>query len=205
MKVLRVTSDYVDVPLLEVRTDGNKIEIIVDNSNGKISKELDDTLASLHDYVKHSSHLKLTEPDEPAAHLLRYVLENGDVAEVTTDGATCVLNNKLLSRQEKAAFFDALSSGQIKVARKADIQTPIPVPAGTKRQPQPNEPKKVKLDMHILEQYNDQQREKKKKQEDQALRGEADFGDATFEIPSTDIPFAQSIAQVIAKDKYANK
>lgn len=198
MKVLRVVSEYVDVPLLEVRTDGKNIEVIVDNTNGKISKELDNTLGSLQAYVQHSSHLKIEEPSEPAAHLYRYLLENGDVAEVTTDGATCLLNGKLLSRPEKAAFFEALSSGKVKVARKADVQNPIPVTSGPRQQ---QEQQPIKLDRHLMALYRQQEEQEEARRERAALNGEAEI-DGLYDVPSDDVPFAQRIAQTIARDKY---
>jgi hypothetical protein len=67
------------------------------------------------------------EDSEPTVNLLRYVLDNGDVVEVTTDGHTAILNGKLLGSEEKSALFVAIKRGEIKVARKADPSKPIPV------------------------------------------------------------------------------
>ena len=199
MKIYRLISDLTDIPLLEVRTDGNRIEVIVDNSNGKIPSEIGNTLQSLEDYANKSSHLSLEEPEEPTAHLLRYVLENGDVAEVTTDGKTCMLNGKLLTRAEKAAFFDALTSGKAKVARKADIQNPIPISGPKKQKNTYNSAKN--FDVNQIKKNIEIKKEKDKDKFQQALLGKLDLSNYSFDVPSEDIPFAQRLAQIIAGDK----
>jgi hypothetical protein len=67
-------------------------------------------------------------------------MDNGDVVEITTDGHTAILNGNLLSLEEKQALFAAIKSGELKVARKADMSAPIPVFPEEKRP----EMKKVK-------------------------------------------------------------
>jgi hypothetical protein len=88
--------------------------------------------------LHNSSTLYADTPTTATAHLLRYVLDNGDVAEITTDGKTALLNGKLLDEQEKNVLFLSIRNGQIRVARKADMSAPIPVmPPATKLKQKP--------------------------------------------------------------------
>jgi hypothetical protein len=122
-KLISINSPY---PLAEIRTDGKAVDIFVDNTNGKIAKKFK-TFDQVLKYVKNSSILKLTQDHSPTVNLLRYILDNGDIVEITTDGHTVVLNNNLLSQEEKDGLFDAIKIGKIKVARKSDPSNPIPV------------------------------------------------------------------------------
>lgn len=107
------------------------VDVYVDNTNGKLSKIK--TMEQLTRYVKSSSVLSLIQDSEPTVNLLRYVMDNGDVVEITTDGHTAILNGNLLSSEEKQALFNAIKSGEIKVARKADMSAPVPVFPDEKR------------------------------------------------------------------------
>lgn len=199
MKIFKVVSDLTEIPLLEVRSDGNRIEVIVDNTHGKMPSEIGNSLQSLEQYIQKSSHLRLEEPSEPTAHLLRYVLENGDIAEVTTDGATCLLNGKLLSRAEKAAFFDSLTSGKIKVARRADIQNPIPVPSS--QQKIDDQKIYTKSEIELMDQYVKKTKKSIRQQNLDKLHGKMNLSNYSFDVPSYDIPFTQRLAQVIEEGK----
>lgn len=135
MKVYVVTSNTSSVPLAEIREANDRIEFTVDNTDGKLPAMAGGSFAKLKDYVSKSSNLRMESPTEPTAHLLRYLLDNGDVAEITTDGRTCLLNGKLLEEAEKNTLFAAIRSGELKVARKADLATPISVlPARKQRE-----------------------------------------------------------------------
>lgn len=127
MKVYIITSRTSKTPLIEFRTDGNAIDITVDNTEGKFPSMVGTSFAKVKALVEKSSNLDMSEPSEPAAHLLRYLLENGDVIEITTDGRTAILNGRLLEEAEKNAIFAAIRSGELKVSRRADTAQPIPV------------------------------------------------------------------------------
>jgi hypothetical protein len=142
MRVLVIKSDYSEVPLAEVREAGGIIDFIVDNTNGKLPKTVGRSMQKLSDLVKKSSHMSLEEPKKATVNLLRYVMDNGDVVEITTDGHTAMLNGNLLSQEEKEALFQAVRRGDIKVTRKTDIQQAIPImPASDKPTPSLQKPK----------------------------------------------------------------
>jgi hypothetical protein len=138
MKVLTIKSHNSDHTLAEIRTDGRLVEFIVDNTNGKLSKLVGREYSKLEALLANSSVLYSEEPKVATAHLVRYVLDNGDVAEITTDGRTCLLNGKMLTEEEKVALFNAIRTGELKVAHKADRERPVPVlpPMQSMSQPQ---------------------------------------------------------------------
>lgn len=125
-KVYKLLSSNSQYPLAEIRTDGNVIDVTVDNTDGKITEKIKN-FQQLTKLVRNSSVLSLKEDKEPTANLLRYVMDNGDIVEITTDGHTAILNSKLLSLEEKDALFAAIKRGDIKVSRKADLTQPVPV------------------------------------------------------------------------------
>jgi hypothetical protein len=124
MKVYVIKSVNSDIPLAEIRTDGRSVDFIVDNTEGQLPSKVGNSLEALKKYLKSSS-IYLEEPTQPTAHLIRYVLSNGDVAEITTDGKTCLLNGNLLTEQEKYALFDAIKRKEIQVSRKSDDIQPV--------------------------------------------------------------------------------
>ena len=127
MRVLIVKSSENELPLAEVREAGGIIDFIVDNTEGMLPKKVGKSYQALLDFIKHSSRFTLEEPKEPTASLLRYILNNGDVVEITTDGKTAMLNGKLMSEEEKQALFEAIRNKQISISRKADPSSPVPV------------------------------------------------------------------------------
>jgi hypothetical protein len=179
IKIYNVISDKASVELAQVRTDGHAVEFTVDNTNGKLPAEVK-TFADLQDYIQGTSHLKLVQPTEPLAHLLRYTLENGDLVEVTTDGATCLVNGRLISQEEKASLFDAISEGKIAVAHKADINSPIPV--------LPQKPKTVNkpaLNRHLMKMYSDESKQLLEDRKQKARQGESDLTGMEFDDPDS--------------------
>jgi hypothetical protein len=203
MKVYRIVSKHSEIPLAEIRADDHgSIEWTVDNTNGKLPSEAGDNLASISKYVEANKHMDFAEDDKSAAQLLRYVLENGDVAEVTTDGASCVLNGKILSQEEKAAFFDAITQGTIKVARKADVMRPIPVPATKPLEYKPVET--PKLNPSLLAAYRQEIESAYEATQNDALLGKSELDPTQFDVPSDDVPFAQRMIQVLAKEARKN-
>ncbi len=139
MKILVLKSSYSEAPLAEIRTDGRIIEFVVDNSKGKLPAQVGNSLDALKQLVDGSSHLSLEEPKQATVGLHRYILDNGDVVEVTTDGKTAMLNGKLLQQQEKDALFAAIKRKEINVKRKADIEESIPL-FGSAQQKSPTLP-----------------------------------------------------------------
>jgi hypothetical protein len=127
MKILVVNSTYSKVPLCEVRTDGHILDFIVDNTEGKFPRETAGRYDKLMQIVGKSSHLSISQPDKAAVGLHRYMLNNGDVVEVTTDAKTAVLNGRMLNTQERDALFAAIQRREIRVTRKANIEAPIPI------------------------------------------------------------------------------
>ena len=127
MKVLIVKSSLSGLPLAEVREAAGVIEFIVDNTGGHIPALVGKSYAKLVEYTSESPHLTVEEPQEPTAHLLRYVLSNGEIVEITTDGRSCTLNGQLLSEEQKQALFDAIRTGQVSITHKADPAKPEPI------------------------------------------------------------------------------
>ena len=127
MRVLVIKSRNAEHVLAEIRTDNRQVDFTVDNTGGRLPKMIGRSYERLMNVLRNSSTLYADTPTTATAQLLRYVLDNGDVAEITTDGKTALLNGKLLDEQEKNVLFMSIRSGQIKVARKADMSAPIPV------------------------------------------------------------------------------
>ena len=125
METLKVLSANSEHALGECRTDKKVVDWIVDNTDGKLSKIK--TYEHLVRYVRRSTYLKLQPSHDATPNLLRYVLNNGDVVEVTTDGKTAILNGNLLTSEEKDALMFAIANKDLQVAHKADPSKPIQV------------------------------------------------------------------------------
>lgn len=104
MKIYQITSDTTKIPLAEIRTDGNAVHFIVDNTDGMLPADVKNSFERLKQIVKTSHHLKIQEPELPTTNLLRYVLSDGNVVEITTDGKTCMLNGKIIDDKQKKSF-----------------------------------------------------------------------------------------------------
>lgn len=136
MKVFVIKSYSAPQPLAEVRTDGRQVDFVVDNTDGRLPKMVGRNYSKLIQLMDTSSSMYMEAATSATAQLLRYVLDNGDVAEITTDGKTAMLNGTLLDENEKNVLFNSIRTGEIKVARKADRATPVPVlPPATKLRP----------------------------------------------------------------------
>lgn len=127
MKIYVIKSTQSKIPLAEVRVEGDQIEFIVDNSNGSIPKMANNSFKELSRKISASSHLSLEEPTKSSITMFRYVLSNGDIAEISSDGHTCVLNGKMLDADEKEALFAAIKRGELTVTRKTDGTQPYPI------------------------------------------------------------------------------
>ena len=127
MKVVVIKSDYSEIPLAEIRTDGDALDFVVDNTKGQLPKLFQNSYPKMQQVIGNSSHMTMSEPTKATVNLLRYVMDNGDVVEITSDGHTVILNGHLLPQEEKDALFNAFTRGEIKVARKTDVQQALPV------------------------------------------------------------------------------
>ena len=167
LQIYLVTSNVSSTPLAEIRTDGNVFEVTADNTEGKLQELAGKDFKRLQSIIKQSSHLRLERPKVNMPNLLRYIMSNGDIVEITTDGKTCMLNGKLLSAEEQQELFSAIQSGELQVARKADHEQPIPViPMPHSGQPQQPVPVEApKLNMGLVNQIREDQ-EKKQKEAD---------------------------------------
>jgi hypothetical protein len=182
MKILVVKSDHSEIPLAEIRTDGRVLEFVVDNTNGKLPAMFQNNYQRMLQVVQRSSHMQIQSPTKATVNLLRYVMNNGDVVEITSDGHTVILNGNLLSQQEKDALFQAFSRGDIKVSRKTDIQQAIPV---FPTQPKIQKPaEKRKLDPVVMDKI-------KKKQAHDAAAQEMSGPDYDDEIENADFSGAE--------------
>jgi hypothetical protein len=149
MKVYLITSEVASAPLAEIRTDGRKVDFIVDNTGGVLPRESGGDYERLVRMVSKSSHLKMKEPDKATSHLIRYVMDNGSVVEITTDGMTCLLDGELQDEQQKRALFAAIKSGQLKVARKSDNAVTV-MASPTIEPPKVEKPKTDAGVIHLL-------------------------------------------------------
>jgi hypothetical protein len=125
MKVYQVISETSEVPLAEIRTDGNAVDFVVDNTEGQLPADVKNSFARLKQIVRSSHHMTLREPKGPTVNLLRYVLDNGDVIEITTDGSTCMLNGQLLDEAQKKSLYNAIRSRQLNVSARPSEPVPV--------------------------------------------------------------------------------
>lgn len=130
MKIFVIKSSHSEVPLAEIRTDGRVLDFVVDNTNGKLPRLFQNNYETMIKIVSNSSHLDIEQPKQATVNLLRYLMDNGDVVEITSDGHTVILNGNLLGQPEKDALFAAFRRGEIKVSRKTDIQQALPIMSG---------------------------------------------------------------------------
>jgi hypothetical protein len=152
VRVLIVKSTRTEIPLAEVRTDGRIVHFIVDNTEGSLPDQTQGSLEKLMKLVHNSSHLIIEEPKKATVGIYRYMLDTGDVIEMTTDGKTAILNGKLLNEQEKAAIFNAVKNKEINVKNKTNIETPIPIFGTQKVKKQPEKSKQeLKFNPLILQ------------------------------------------------------
>jgi hypothetical protein len=173
VKIIIVKSSRTPVPLAEIRTDGKNIDFVVDNTEGSLPEQCEGRYENLLKIVSHSSHLSLEQPEKSTVGYFRYILDTGDVVEITSDGKTAALNGKLLSDHERTMLFEAIKRKEIQVKKKADIEKPIPIFSFPKDRP--TEPKKEKFDSEILESIKnyydnlDKAKNKNSKEYDQEL------------------------------------
>lgn len=160
MKIFVIKSDHSDVPLAEIRTDGRVLDFVVDNTDGKLPELFQNSYQRMIQVVQKSSHMQIEQPKKATVNLLRYVMDNGDVVEITSDGHTCMLNGDLIDQDTKDALFAAVKRGDIKVARKTDVQEALPImPTPQPVEQPPLKPANVGISSGVLDMVNKQQAE----------------------------------------------
>lgn len=152
MKVYLITSEVSSTPLAEVRTTGpgGRVDFTVDNTEGALPAQVNGSYDRLEQIVSRSSHLRMKAPTKATANLVRYIMDNGDVVEMTTDGLTCLLNGEMLDDERKRALFNAIRTGQLKVARKADSAVTVATAPDMRRPPEAVKPKTDQSIIHLL-------------------------------------------------------
>ena len=158
IKVVVIKSDYSEVPLAEIRSDGRILDFVVDNTDGELPKLFQNSFEKMKQVVGKSSHMQMEEPQKATVNLLRYVMNNGDVVEITTDGHTCLLNGEMIDEDTKNALFAAVKRGEIKVSRKTDIQQALPIIPST-QPPQEVKPVKTGLSPALMDMVQKEQQE----------------------------------------------
>jgi hypothetical protein len=164
MQLFIIKSLHDELPLAEIRTDGTKMDWIVDNTNGHLPRISQGSFERLQQVVQKSSHMNMEHPTESTVGMLRYLLVNGDVVEITTDGRSAKLNGKLLEDQEKTALMSLIASGKLPVKQKADIQRPMAIMPSPQKKVTPREvgPKNFSPAMKdLLKQQSEDKKAKK--------------------------------------------
>lgn len=146
-----LTSDYSAKPLAAMRVVGDKYEILEDNSDGQVERLARGSFRRLCLAVDKSSHLKLAKDDRPVPQYHRYMLNNGDVAEITTDGLTVLLNGELLNEEEKQTLLNMLASNQLTVRHGRDDQQAHTVMPKIKAAPKEEKPLTSRLNPGLMD------------------------------------------------------
>jgi hypothetical protein len=122
-----ITSDYGNAHLADIRTDGTNISWVSDSTSGKLAISCKNNFKLLKQMADKSSHLKLI-PSEETIGIYRFILTHGDVAEITTDNVTHILNGTILNEEQSMALDNMIQSGQVQVTQRADLNSPIVMP-----------------------------------------------------------------------------
>lgn len=132
MKIFNIISNIDDKKLAEIRTDKESAQTLLDQTGGKIEAMFSKGFEKGKKLVENSSAIRIERYDGQTIRIYRYLLENGDMVVITSDGQTLSLNGKLLDANHKQRFLEILASGQIKVSKKSD-----PVNLASFYQPKP--------------------------------------------------------------------
>jgi len=135
IKIYVIKSLHSAIPLAEIRTDGNAVEVIVDNTEGEVSRLAAQGIKALEANLATSSHLSIEPATEATPRILRYLLSTGESVEVTTDGKTATVNGKLIDEQKKQILFQMIADGQIKVTHKDSPDQALPIFPQHKKNP----------------------------------------------------------------------
>jgi hypothetical protein len=127
METYIIKSTESQVIVAKIRTDGKKVQFILDNTKGELPKKVGDDFSKLKDFINQSSHLELQKDDLKNYSIIRYLLNNGDVVEVTNDLKTLFVNGTLLSDVEKQQLLNLLATNQLQVVSQDGSSLPISV------------------------------------------------------------------------------
>lgn len=122
MKALLIKSSQTDEIMAEIRTDGHSCQFIMDKTNGKIPDLFAKGLTDGINKIDESDSLEIVNNPNVKSHT--YVLTNGDVIVITTDGKNACLNGKLLSPENFNKMHKLLAEGKLKVSKKANMDYP---------------------------------------------------------------------------------
>lgn len=150
LKTYNLLSSGSSYPLAQIRTDGNNISIVSDNTPDGLASKVK-TFKDLVRLVNKSSVLSLEEGTDTIIHILRYVMDNGDVVEMTEDGKTAILNGTLLNESEQNALFEAIKRKEINVAHKTDSSSPIQMLPPMKVMPKAESSQSTEISKGMLE------------------------------------------------------
>lgn len=197
VKIIIIKSSRTEIPLAEIRTDGKKIDFIIDNTEGSLPQQCEGNYQKLLEIVHGSSHLSLEAPEKATVGYFRYILDTGDTVEITSDGKTAVLNGKMLSEHERTMLFEAIKRREINVSKKADIENPIPIGLPKKlSQPEKQKTFDVKILKSIKEQQNDLNEKRK--------RATKDYDEELEEIAAKDLEDPKGLKQLLYALKYGD-
>jgi len=127
METYIIKSTESKVIVAKIRTDGKRVQFILDNTKGELPKKAGDDFSKLQNFIHQSSHLELQKDDLKNYSIIRYLLNNGDVVEVTNDLKTMFVNGTLLSDIEKQQLLNLLATNQLQVASQDGSSLPISV------------------------------------------------------------------------------
>lgn len=127
METYIIKSTESKVIVAKIRTDGKRVQFILDNTKGELPKKAGDDFSKLQNFINQSSHLELQKDDLKNYSIIRYLLNNGDVVEVTNDLKTMFVNGTLLSDIEKQQLLNLLATNQLQVASQDGSSLPISV------------------------------------------------------------------------------
>jgi len=119
MKILSIKSNFTDKTVAEIRVVKDQVQVVVDKTNGTIEKMFASGFSNGQNLINHSAALRLEPGDTKGVKVYRYLLTNGDMVQISTDGKTVALNGSLLDEEYKQRLLQALSSQQLKVAKKS--------------------------------------------------------------------------------------
>jgi len=118
MKLLKVQSRLTGETLAQLRAVQDEVQVVSDKTNGMISQVFESGLTTGKQKLDRSSALALVQ-DDTGIQIHRYLLANGDLVQITSDGVTVVLNGQILDEDYKQRLLQALAEQQLTVIQKS--------------------------------------------------------------------------------------
>jgi hypothetical protein len=118
MLLLKVKSRITGETLAQLRSSKDKVQVIADRSNGAITSLFEQGMDVGKQKLDRSSTLML-EKDDTNVLVHKYLLTNGDIVQITSDGITVILNGVILDEDYKQKLLQALAEKQLTVAQKS--------------------------------------------------------------------------------------